>query len=387
MLIHNPRLLQTNILNVHYHFDISQNIADYVAIFTKVDKSKVNINILTHREGPIPGLYFRIEGGIQIYLPPGTQYPKEIDYYYIYLVLQNTTKLSVIPRKIVQTWHTYSLSPKMKFTVDALLQLNPEYTYTMFDDTDARNFIKNNYNPYVLQAYDTLIPGPYKADLFRYCYLYKHGGVYIDMKIVPQVPLYTVIPTLAPMVLIDDLQPENICTTILATPAENPLYKLLIVQCVKQILKQEKGKNCWDVTGPSAFARSLNKCINKPEETPKPAQYVPNIRRLFNNYISPDYPIFICNRAMRPLFFKSYSSYYEEEYKSKSKSHHTVLWKSDTIFQKTYPPISDFELQIVDELHLLSVPEASFYGEYQTASPSPLLNLLASIDDQNILGI
>ena len=34
----------------------------------------------------------------------------------------------------------------------------------------------------VLNAYDSLIPGAYKADLFRYLVLYREGGVYLDCK-------------------------------------------------------------------------------------------------------------------------------------------------------------------------------------------------------------
>jgi hypothetical protein len=385
MLVYNQRLLQTNILNVHYHFDISQNLTDYVAIFTKTGESKVKITVLTAQPNPIPGLLFRIEGGQQIYFPTGTIYPKEIDYYNIYLVLQNTARLSAIPRTIVQTWHTYNLSKQMKYTVDALLELNPEYTYNLFDDNDAREFIKKNYNEFVLKAYDSLIPGSYKSDIFRYCYLYKHGGVYIDMKTVLQVPLYTLISPLSPLVLVDDIYPENICTVLLGTPPENPMYEYLIRQCVKQVLKQDKGINCWDVTGPRAFARALNYCINKPDNTINPAQYIPGCRRLFHNFINTTYPSFICNRSMRPLFFKSYSSYYSDEYQSKSKSHHETLWKSDAIFQKTFSPISDFELRIFEASPLVLVPEVSSYAEYRTALPSPLLDLLTDFDDQNIL--
>ena len=385
MLTYNPSLLQTNILNVHYHFDISQNITDYVAIFTKTDKSSVKVSVLTAHSGPVPPLYFRIEGGIQGYIPSGTVYPININYYHIYLILQNTTKLTVIPRKIIQTWHTKNLSPQMRFTVDALIDSNPEYKYTFFDNNDARDFIKNTYNEYVLKAYDSLLPGAYKADLFRYCYLYKHGGIYIDMKTVPQVPLYTIIPPLAPLVLIDDIEPENICTTLLATPAENPLYKLLIIQCVKQILKQDKGNNHWDITGPRAFARALTVCVNKPNDTLKPAQHIPQARRLFHNYISSDFPSFICNRAMRPLFFKSYSTYYKEEYNSQL--HHKTMWQTNLIFQKTCLPISDYELSIFEKIPLLLEPEVSFYDAYRTAVPSPLLSSLNDFDDLNIPGI
>jgi mannosyltransferase OCH1-like enzyme len=33
-----------------------------------------------------------------------------------------------------------------------------------------------------LYAFDKLKPGAYKADLWRYCILYKKGGIYLDIK-------------------------------------------------------------------------------------------------------------------------------------------------------------------------------------------------------------
>ena len=45
----------------------------------------------------------------------------------------------------------------------------------------CREFIKVNFNPLVLKAYDTLIPTAYKADLFRLCVLYINGGIYGDL--------------------------------------------------------------------------------------------------------------------------------------------------------------------------------------------------------------
>lgn len=35
----------------------------------------------------------------------------------------------------------------------------------------------------VKEAYDDLIPGAFKADLFRYCVLFIYGGVYADIDV------------------------------------------------------------------------------------------------------------------------------------------------------------------------------------------------------------
>ena len=89
----------------------------------------------------------------------------------------------LIPKKIWQTWKTKDLPPKMKECVDSLKQQHPDFEHTLFDDEDCRNFIGANFPKEVLIAYDSLLPGAYKADLWRLCILYIHGGIYMDIKL------------------------------------------------------------------------------------------------------------------------------------------------------------------------------------------------------------
>ena len=83
------------------------------------------------------------------------------------------TYKSIIPLHIYQTWYTKNLPPKMAECVESLKQDNPEFEHHLYDDLDCRNFIKNNFSEEILQTYDSLIPGAYRADLWRYCILYK----------------------------------------------------------------------------------------------------------------------------------------------------------------------------------------------------------------------
>ena len=50
-----------------------------------------------------------------------------------------------------------------------------------FNDKACKNFIKQHFGPNVVKAYNMLIPGAYKADLWRLCVLYIHGGIYGDL--------------------------------------------------------------------------------------------------------------------------------------------------------------------------------------------------------------
>ena len=87
-----------------------------------------------------------------------------------------------IPLNLFQTWYTKDLPPAMKESVELLKSHNPEFDYQLFDDADCREFIAANFDYCVVDAFDRLVPGAYKADLWRYCVLYVRGGVYLDIK-------------------------------------------------------------------------------------------------------------------------------------------------------------------------------------------------------------
>lgn len=91
-------------------------------------------------------------------------------------------KQTVIPLNVFQTWKYKELPPKMQESVNTLRRENPEFHYHLFDDNDCREFIQKHFDYNVLYAYDSLIPGAFKADLWRYCVLYVYGGIYLDIK-------------------------------------------------------------------------------------------------------------------------------------------------------------------------------------------------------------
>ena len=78
----------------------------------------------------------------------------------------------MIPKIIVQTYNTTNLPTEIVGAVKSWKVLNKDYKYIFFDDNQCREFIKENFNSDVIKAFDCLIPGAFKADLFRYCFLY-----------------------------------------------------------------------------------------------------------------------------------------------------------------------------------------------------------------------
>ena len=78
------------------------------------------------------------------------------------------------------------LPPKMYECIRNNLLLNrvgDDCIHYLFHDEACSEFIAREYPPDVLMAYDSLIPTAFKADLWRYCVLYKYGGVYLDAKL------------------------------------------------------------------------------------------------------------------------------------------------------------------------------------------------------------
>ena len=90
-----------------------------------------------------------------------------------------------IPKIIVQTHR----SPDIGVTErESWKTQNPDFDYRFFDDDDSRAFLKAEM-PRLLEVYDRLPKPVQKADLFRYAYIYFHGGVYSDVDTICVQPL------------------------------------------------------------------------------------------------------------------------------------------------------------------------------------------------------
>jgi hypothetical protein len=57
------------------------------------------------------------------------------------------------------------------------------WDYRFYNDEEGASFLSTHFPPEVREAFDTLQPGAFKADLFRYCVLFIHGGLYADIDV------------------------------------------------------------------------------------------------------------------------------------------------------------------------------------------------------------
>ena len=169
-----------------------------------------------------------------------------------------------IPANLFQTWSTKHLPRYMKACVSRLKRQNPEFTYFLYDDDDCRQFIQENFEEDVLEAFDTLIPGAYKADLWRYCILYKKGGIYMDIKYecYKEFKLTTLLDK--PHYVSDRKEfaepgKSLVYNGFIVSPVNNPVLK----ECIHRIVKHVKEKDFRYIplyqTGPGLLGEVLGK--------------------------------------------------------------------------------------------------------------------------------
>jgi len=157
---------------------------------------------------------------------------------------------SIIPLKIFQTWYTKELPPTMKERVETLKKQNPIFEHFLFDDNDCREFIKTNFPADVLNAYDILIPGAYKADLWRLCVLYIHGGIYMDIKLCCVNGFKLIELTEANHFVKDRLAPLSIYNACMACQQNHPYLLMAIKKIVNNVKTKLYGLNPLEPTGP-----------------------------------------------------------------------------------------------------------------------------------------
>ena len=75
------------------------------------------------------------------------------------------------------------LPPILQTNINFLKALYPNFSYYLFTSSTLRDWLGDNYGFEILNAYDSLIPYAFKADLARYCLLYQLGGWYSDITV------------------------------------------------------------------------------------------------------------------------------------------------------------------------------------------------------------
>jgi mannosyltransferase OCH1-like enzyme len=222
----------------------------------------------------------------------------------------------VIPTNIFQTWHTKFLPPLMIKSMSTIQRLNPRFKYFLYDDNDCREFIRTHFKPDVLWAYDSLIPGAYKADLWRYCILFIYGGIYLDIKYKP-LNGFKFINLLEKEHLVADTNNIGIYNALMVCLPRNEVLFQAIRQIVENVKNKYYGEGFLHPTGPMLLSNYVST-----------SDSIVDLRHAeLNGNI--DYRVIYFNNI--PIL-KSYNGHTTERDKYSKKKHYSILWNERKVY-------------------------------------------------------
>lgn len=172
-----------------------------------------------------------------------------------------------IPKNIFQTHKslTYiSHKPKLAKAIDSWKRFSNEFNYYFYDNEMCSKFMSENFDEKINQAYNMLPMAVMKADLWRYCVIYKYGGIYSDVDTVcninPNIFINNSYLTVSP-----EIGTNYFCQWTFSAPAGSPILKTVIDLSVERILNTEiKGEHVIHyLTGPSCFTDGILKYLSE----------------------------------------------------------------------------------------------------------------------------
>ena len=191
-------------------------------------------------------------------------------------VIDRFETASPIPRVLVQTYRTTRVGQPISSAVTRWQEMNPEFDYLFFDDDAARGFLAEYFPAEVLHAFDSLIPGAFRADLWRYCYLVEKGGVYVDIRMEPLLALRTMLNLSAshpPSFVTARDRPKKagdgfIYNAFIAAAPGHPFLVAAIERALASISREDYGRNSLDITGPGCLGAAINGQLERSFDSP-----------------------------------------------------------------------------------------------------------------------
>lgn len=174
-------------------------------------------------------------------------------------------KMSVkIPKIIMQTWKTTNLPDKWQPSQNSIRKYMPSWTYILMTDDMNFEFIKK-YFPDFVDFYNKFPYPIQKADAIRYCWLYVHGGLYIDCDFELLEPLDLLFYDDSDTYLVPSSNNNKVYTnSIMASKPGNKLW-LEMIEYMKTSFKNsliisiDKHLLIMKTTGPMALTSVVNK--------------------------------------------------------------------------------------------------------------------------------
>ena len=145
---------------------------------------------------------------------------------------------------LIQYWD-HDPDPQVQTLLDATASQCHRHgvDWKCFDDAGAQAFLRHEMGNEYLEAYRHCLHPAQRSDFFRYCYLYRHGGMWLDADLV-------LIDSPAPLigqrlpVFLQRPTHGGITNWFLATPARHPLFANLLEVCLRNLADERCRARC-----------------------------------------------------------------------------------------------------------------------------------------------
>lgn len=240
------------------------------------------------------------------------------------------TQTQKIPKIIVQTNEKTKVPENMAKSMNEIINSNPEYEYFYFDDEDARLYLRNNFPQNVLAAYDKVKPGAYKADLFRYCYLYKNGGVYMDTGFVPTSSLKDLITPNDEFISPEDDNTGGIFNAFICCTPRHPIIREAMLKSIDNIERSLYRRHPLDITGPAVLGTAFEKIVKAKPLADK--FYGHGIRLITYKRTEACTSAGEISYNGRKLLSTKYEGYYIDRIWYNTNEHYSEMWHSKRVY-------------------------------------------------------
>lgn len=203
---------------------------------------------------------------------------------------KNTNEHTSVPMNVWQTYRSRDIPPEAEKCRQSWVH-QKGIKYHFMDDSAIEHFIRQNYNEDVYRVFISLPLGVMKADLWRYCVLYKRGGIYsdIDSMLLRPISKWGIEPTDKIVIALEN--EIHFCQWTIVSVPKHPILKNvinMIVQLCKLGIDISDEHFVHKYTGPGIWTKAINHTLGfKPEQKSittwdysKQAKYKPKFLKL-----------------------------------------------------------------------------------------------------------
>jgi mannosyltransferase OCH1-like enzyme len=129
------------------------------------------------------------------------------------------------------------------------------FEHRLYNDKTARNIVAATGEPEIVAAFDQSAVPAMRSDIFRYCALYLHGGIYADVRLTAGDKLMQLYESCGRGLLFTRVRPfpkgtVNITNSFMIMKEQKSLLMLNLLKSAAYNATRKTSNNVWQVTGP-----------------------------------------------------------------------------------------------------------------------------------------